>query len=127
MPGTIPEPDYAPDSLFGGPPTAGDQARDEAVKKVDEHADDYYKACAWASLERHARVNLEFISDEARVRMEAEYPDAETHDARVWGPLMKRAQSEGIVEPTDRFEKTPRASNHSAPKRVWRSLIYRHA
>lgn len=47
----------------------------------------------------------------------------ETNDNRALGPIMKRIQKEGLIEPTQTFIKSTRAELHATDIRVWKSLV----
>lgn len=52
------------------------------------------------------------------------YPPREP---RAMGPVIKRAQAEGWIDPTDEFRPSVRPVCHRQPIRVWRSSLYRPA
>jgi len=49
-----------------------------------------------------------------------DHPD----EARALGPVFKKAQAMGLVEPTEEFVKTHQAARHRAPVMAWRSRLF---
>lgn len=98
----------------------GRQARDAAIQQVDEHADDAWKEDAYAAVAWLTERSDEFTTDDvwAQLNLHA----FETHERRAMGAIMRRAQREGLIEPTARYQQSTRAVCHCAPKRVWRTV-----
>ena len=46
-------------------------------------------------------------------------------DSRALGPVMMAAKKAGVIVATPNFRPTVIASNHAAPKRIWRSTLCR--
>lgn len=100
--------------------TQGDLFRDAAINQVEENADLGWFNEALLSVEVTAWVEKEFTTDEVWERMTK---TDQTHDNRAMGAVMRKAQSKGWIEPTDRVVKSNRAVCHSRPIRVWRSRL----
>lgn len=93
--------------------------RDEAMAKVHSNADPIWLAAAWDAVCKCARLNKTFTVDEVWDYI----PDTiSTHDSRAMGPVIKRAQTEGVIEKTDAF--LPSIRRHATPQRVWKSLVF---
>ena len=45
-------------------------------------------------------------------------------ESRTLGPVFKKAQAMGLVEPTEEFVPTHQISRHRAPVMAWRSLLF---
>ena len=45
------------------------------------------------------------------------------HDGRALGGAMKRAESMGLIAPTDRFVSSERPACHARPVRIWTSQL----
>lgn len=99
------------------------RAKEEAITRVEEHANSDWKTYALSTVQRVARQCAEFSTDAVLEAMQ-NAPVA-THELRALGPVMLSAVKAGYIQPTDRFVNCKRASRHKAPVRVWQSLIYR--
>lgn len=99
-------------------PTARSE-RDAALSRVEANTDEEWKRQARAAVERLARSTPEFISD-AVWDTGLEKP----HEPRALGPIMRWAQAQGLIAPTDRLETSAQVASHAMPRRVWRSLVY---
>ena len=94
--------------------------REEAIARVNRNAapdwaDEFYEAVRTV-----ARSRKEFTTRDVRTLYDLA-PDApQTHEPRAIGAVMRRAQREGLIVKTERFEDT---GTHCAPQRVWRSMF----
>jgi len=70
---------------------------------------------------RRAALRLPFVTSDDVWAEGLEHP----REARALGPVFKRAQAMGLVEPTEMFVLTTQTKRHRAPIRVWKSRIYR--
>jgi hypothetical protein len=93
-------------------------ARDEALRRVDEHADPEWKDVAYDAVVLTARNFREFISDD--VWKVSDLPS--TREDRALGPVFLKASRAGLIAKTDRVR--PSVRSHLSGKPVWRSLIY---
>jgi hypothetical protein len=101
----------------------GNVARDEAIRRVDDHADETLKAALLDSAHVVARRQPSVFCDDIWFEYETRnlpHP----REPRVLGATVKAAAKEGWIAPTDEYRQSIRPSTHRAPKRVWRSLIY---
>lgn len=97
-------------------------ARDEAVTRVDEHADDAWKAAALDAVFALSRTRSHFTTDAVWwLLTRADY--GEPHEPRALGAVMQRAVRAGWIEPTDQTSKSIRAACHARDLRIWRSLV----
>jgi hypothetical protein len=118
-----PEPPGPPDdrkpwqrSTFDLP--AARAARDEAVSRVDRHAEDEWRDAALNALYRVAQEQPTLISNDLW-----RYVD-KPPEPRALGPLMQRGVTLGWIMPTETFRPCPSVSRHAAPARLWRSKVY---
>lgn len=95
-------------------------ARDEAISRVDAHADREWKDVAYLTAIRVARSKRFFTSEEV---WDALPSGVHTHEPRAMGPIMRRLRKENVVEPTDQFVISTSPLGHGRPSRVWRSLL----
>jgi hypothetical protein len=98
----------------------GQQARDAAIKQIDENADMQWKDRALVAVERLCLRRKIVTSDD--VWEELGTMDG-VHDRRAMGAVMHRARSKGFCKPTDRYRPTANKKSHCSPMRLWRSLI----
>ena len=105
-------------------PKEGERRRDEAIDRVDGAAPPEWKYYAYRVLRALCAIKVPygFTTDDLYFAIQdAGYPP-DPPEPRAYGPLMKRAESEGLIAPTDEFRLTERAKAHRRPKRVWRVL-----
>ena len=102
---------------------ASEARRDCGMARVQRSAEDRehgWEADAVSQVREHALAHEHFATEDVRAR----YGTPEGVNPKAWGPVMKRAQRDGIVEP-DGFV-IVNCSNRS-PRVRWRSLVYREA
>jgi hypothetical protein len=98
------------------------QARDEAINRVDEHADPIWKRAALMAIRSIAVDQDELTTDDVwqwLYDMAIEAP----HEPRALGAMMIQASREGLISATDRVRKSLRPVCHANPKRVWMSNV----
>lgn len=92
-------------------------ARDEAIDRVDAHADPDWKDEALNALYRAIHklgVGADLSTDDV------DWPGS--REPRAHGPIMLAAAREGLIEHTDRVRRSHKTSCHAAPKALWRVL-----
>jgi hypothetical protein len=94
-------------------------ARDQAIERVDTHAESEWKAQALAAVKATAERLPDLISDD--VWETTGLPS--TREDRALGPVFQRAAREGYIAKTDRVR--PSVRSHLSGKTVWRSLIWK--
>lgn len=95
----------------------GQMALDDALERVDEHADDNWKWFAELVVRRLASAQPTFTTDD--VWMELESFDVSTHEPRALGAIMRNLAREGLIRTTDRYVKSDRPECHQRPIPVW--------
>jgi hypothetical protein len=95
--------------------------RDEALQRVDDHADPDWKDVALEAVYATARARPEFISDD--VWLVGELP--RTREDRALGPVFLRAVRNGWIVKTDRVR--PSVRSHLSGKPIWVSRIHEEA
>lgn len=95
-------------------------ARDDAINRVEAHANPEWKEVAYVTALGVARVRRFFTSEDV---WDALSGDARTHEPRAMGAVMRRLRKENVVEPTDQFITSTSPLGHGRPSRVWRSLL----
>jgi len=99
-----------------------ERLRDEAIERGWQNAADKFRDHSLQAIIVLAETKYEFTTDDVWEY----FGDNEinsTHDGRALGGAMKRAESLGLIIPTDRFVSSERASCHRRPVRVWESLV----
>jgi hypothetical protein len=98
---------------------------EDGIERAVRHADAQepgWSDVALMFLERHARRNAAFMTEEVRVAAE-EWGLAAPPYRRAWGAVVRRAVKAGFIA-ADGFSPQRSASCHCSPKTVWRSLIF---
>lgn len=95
-------------------------AREEAINRVENHANPTWKEVAYLTAIRVARTKRYFISEDV---WDALPSDIGTHEPRAMGAIMRRLRKEQVIEPTDQFVTSPSPLGHGRPSRVWKSLL----
>jgi len=98
----------------------GDLFRDEGIRQVEGNANQEWISEMLFAVFSIAEKNESFTTDNVWDEMQG---FTTTHDNRAMGAVMRKAQAEGWIEPTDRVIKSTRAVCHSRPIRVWRSKL----
>lgn len=101
---------------------AAELARDEAIERVDRHAEDLFKVCAPEALRYVAARRNELTTDAVWYVLDRRF-GVRPHEERAMGPIMLAAQRKGWIEATNRTVKSARVECHARPLRIWRSLI----
>jgi hypothetical protein len=98
--------------------TLGDalNERDEAMARVDTADDAAFEIWVTERIKTGAK-GAEFTGDHIWNYME-KHNCPQPHDGRKLGPLLKRLQRQGLIEPTGKFQKSTR--RHATPISVWR-------
>lgn len=96
------------------------EARDGAMSRVDQHADESWKDAAYRIITQLARERDYFTTDDVLKRLEL--LDVETHELRALGPVMRHMARQGVIEPKG-YTASSRVVSHARPKRLWRSLL----
>ena len=95
------------------------RARDEAIRRAEEHANSQWWSAAYVTGVRLSRVKDQLISEDI---FNAMPPGLVTHEPRAMGSVMNALKSDGYIEPTGTYVKSPSPVGHSRPSLVWRCL-----
>ena len=99
------------------------EARDEAMDRVDKHADIDWLAEAQKAVFKTATEMPYFTSDDVHERISA---IASTHEPRALGPVMMRAvKDHWMMKAMCPSAPSRRKSLHASPRTVWQSLIFK--
>jgi hypothetical protein len=103
--------------LFQLDPVAARAARDDAIARVELHADDRWKLEAkgalWDLIQARG-VDFELTTDDVSC--------SEPREPRAWGPIMLAAAKAGYIVNTGRVRPSASPRCHARPKTVWRVL-----
>jgi hypothetical protein len=101
-------------------------ARDEAIDRVDEHADEDWKSQMYHCAVRVAQQLPFFTTDEVYLMAARIGITAETHEHRALGPVMLALARQDLIRKALMPPRLSiRQSRHAAPLQVWESLIHR--
>ena len=79
-------------------------ARDQAIDRVEEHANDTWIDLAYSIVVQLATASmLNFTAEDVWKILETSYPEVKTGDRRAMGAIMRRAKREGIATPTGMY------------------------
>ena len=102
-------------------PELGRALAKAAIQRVRQHANPAWMAAAKSAVERIARSQPRFATDDAKRIME---PGHQTHELRAWGPVVTWAERELLCRPEAAHKPSQRTVSHVRPQRVWHSLVY---
>lgn len=102
-------------------PVAGEAAKEEAITRVEDHAETSWLAAAWqAVLHVHDSRPDYYRLTSDDVWRALEYDGMpEPHEPRAMGAVMRRAVAEGLLVATPDFRPSDLARNHRRPVRVY--------
>ncbi len=101
---------------------ASREACDEAVQRVDDHADDWWKVAADDAFVTCAARYQTFTTDQVWELLDRRSVLRPT-EPRAMGPRARSAVQRGVIEPTGDYRPSERPETHRNPKRVYRSLL----
>lgn len=95
---------------------AGKARRDDALARVEEHADPTWLDRAKVAIARLAEEVDTLTGDDLWRYVE------KPAEPRAAGVVFRWARTQGLIEPTGEFVPTTQATSHASPSRVWKSL-----
>jgi hypothetical protein len=101
---------------------AAEAAKIAAITKVERNADPAWKVEMLGAVAAVARRMHKFTSDDVWEELHGS-SDADTHEPRALGAIMKKAATAGIIVATSEYRPSCRVACHARPVRVWRSLV----
>jgi len=96
----------------------GQELRDIGIDRVEQGANPEWAKEAYCAVEALASERHTFTTDDVWERVTTTTPEH-----RAMGAVMRRAQRDNLIRPTDGFKLTQRASSHRRPLRVWESVM----
>lgn len=96
----------------------------EGMQRADDNADGRWKHIYDASVLAAARKKPEITSDDVLSELEALPNPPNTHNLSAIGPAMTRAQTYGVISPTEKLVRSERAEKKGNFHRVWTSNYY---
>lgn len=97
-----------------------ERARDEAVARVERHADADWMDAALQAVVDLANDRGSFTTDDVWLLLDARGVPG-PHEVRAMGAVMRRAARRGLVLKSDRVRNSVRAECHARPVAVWQS------
>lgn len=104
----------------------GEDLREEAIARADEHADEAVKAELLRIGRELARTRARFTTDPIHYLFET-VGGGHMREPRMLGPIMRELQGEGVIVATDERVQSKWPPNHRRWIMVWKSLIYKEA
>lgn len=98
------------------------ESREDAIQRVEQHADPDWKTIAYETGLRLAESRATFTSEDI---FDAMPNTVSTHEPRAMGAVLRALKRDGIVEATDRFVTSTSLVGHGRPSRVWASRLIR--
>ena len=94
-------------------------AIDDALQRVEENAEEYWKARALEAVTWCARTHQEFTADEVWERLEQLNVEG-PHTPAALGPIFLAARRAGVIEKTGRWQPLSRFSRRHRALMIWR-------
>ena len=101
-------------------------SRDEAIERVDQHAEERWLRTAKDALREVAKIRAEFTTDAVWGWLQKYHPELPPpHEPRAMGAVMRWAcESAHLIVKTDRTAPSVRERCHARDLTVWHSLIH---
>ena len=100
----------------------GEELRDEAMARVEAHADPDWKHMAVRAFMKVAYGSDEFTTDDVWRQLE-EWEVPAPHEPRAMGPIVRSLVTQGVIEPVGRRKKSALPQGHCRPVEVYRRVI----
>ncbi len=100
-----------------GPLFNGTAQRDDALKRVEDHASEAWKGEADFAVLRLAATGRPFTADDVWRGIPAGFT---THEPRAMGAILRGCARDGIIEALQEWKLSTRPECHRRPVRVWR-------
>lgn len=97
-------------------PDEGDRRRNEGMARAERGTDPVFADEAWSIVTGFV---VPFFGDDVwdvLHRRDVPFP----REPRALGPIIRKAQMAGLIEPTGIYRRTLRPSAHRSPQRQWR-------
>lgn len=99
---------------------AAEQARNDAIQRAHDHANDQWKQAAYSAICEVARRRAVFTSDHVWAHLSGAKPS--THEPSAIGPLFLLAARKGICAKTGRYVRST-STDHHRDVAEWKSLV----
>lgn len=93
-----------------------------AITKVESHADPGWLLQARGAVDAVAHLRDAFTTDDVWEAL-SQSNIADPREPRAMGAVMRKAQADGLIEPSGVYQQSSREVNHNRPVMIWRSLI----
>jgi hypothetical protein len=95
---------------------------EEAIERVGLNADQLWALEAFKIVEMLSIQRHDFTTDDVWEWMNQMHPELTTHEPRAMGAVMRKASSDRLCVPTERYSKSLRPECHRRPIRVWQGI-----
>jgi hypothetical protein len=99
-----------------------ERLKQDGMARADANADDRWRLTTDSIIRVLAARKPVFTTDDVHEALAT--TGATTHDNRAIGARMQSAARQGLIEITDRVQKSERPACHRRPVAIWRSLVY---
>ena len=96
-----------------------EQARDEAIARVEAHAPEGWLQRAHDTVQLVALARFDFTTDQVWDALGEDRPQ----EPRALGAVMKAMARDGKIRATGEYRKSHRADCHARPVAVWRVVL----
>jgi hypothetical protein len=100
----------------------GESLKQEAIRRVDENAQEEWKAAALAAVYKVAQSHPMITTDTV---WQAIPEEVETHEGRAMGAIMVKAAKEGWITKTNQVSESARPACHRRPLALWKSNFWK--
>lgn len=107
--------------------TSAIQARNEAMRQVDNAANEEWKVAAELVVRAICAglgFGKTFTTDLVWEKLEEHFPNVTTSEPKAMGPLMARMARAKIIEKTSDTEDSVRVKCHGRPLRLWKITTF---
>lgn len=112
--------------VFAGKPITAQEAKSEAIARVDRHTPREWKVAFRRAIEKVARQRLRFNADSVWEEFQKDYCDWEGAHPRAAGAVILQARRDGIIVLIrNMFWNSKRRSCHGRPIQVYQSTLFR--
>lgn len=107
-------PEWSDETLDMFDPEGAQRAKDEAIDRVEQNADQRWLHNARIAILNLARSGGTFTTDDLWATLR------QPHEPRAMGAAIRAAVRDGIIHPTGDYRPSRRVACHGRPLRVWR-------
>jgi hypothetical protein len=95
---------------------------EDAIERVGLNANQLWALEAFKIVEMLSIQQHDFTTDDVWEWMNQMHPALTTHEPRAMGAVMRKASSDRLCVPTERYSKSLRPECHRRPIRIWQGI-----